>query len=241
MKLRKSTLRQIIKEEIREVLNENTPSNELRDIVLKYINPKFHDKIENTYERYIGFLQAYTKPVTGPNRKGVYPTIVKKLVKAKSIDPTEILTKYRKHDLDMLGDVMFKNSSAALKILKDLDSSNLDETQKQYKTYEPYTFRKTSGYKEEVEQIKYSIKKTYPEFIGNNIGNIMDADMELRVLAWKVYGINITVDEAYDILLVDDPLELPKELIIKKDKIENLTGEPMLALRQAMEDLNIKI
>ena len=243
--MKKSQLKQLIKEEIRKVLNENNllnenlPSNELRKIVLKYVNPKFHDSIENTYERYINFLQAYTKPVTGPNRKDVYPTIIKKLVKSKSIDPTEILTKYMKPDLDMLGDVMFKNSSAALSILKALDSSNLNETQEPYKSYEPYTFRKSSGYKEEVEQIKNLIKKTYPEYTNNNIGRIMDADMELASLAYKVYGINVSVDDIYDIINTEDPSELSRELIIAKNKIEDLTGEPMLALRQAMKELNI--
>ncbi len=117
----------------------------------------------------------------------------------------------------------------------------LNEDEEPYKTYEPHTFRKSSGYKEEVEQIKNLIKKTYPEYINNDIGNIMDADMELRVLAWKVYGINISVDDAYDILNTEDPTELSKELILVKDKIESLTGEPMLALQQAMKELNIEI
>ena len=238
--MKHSQLRQIIKEEIQKVLNENTPSNELRKLILKYINPKFHDSIENTYERYTNFLRGYTKPVTGPSRKDVYPTIIKKLVKIKSIDPTEILAKYREPDLDMLGDMMFKNPSAALSILKALDSFNVNETQKPYKTYEPYSFRKSSGYKEEIEQIKNLIKKTYPEYINNNIGNMIDADMELRVLAWKVYGINISIDDAYDILNTEDPSELSKELIDIKNQIENLTGEPMLALQQAMKELNIK-
>jgi len=238
--MKHSQLRQIIKEEIEKVLNENTPSNELRKLILKYINPKFHDSIENTYERYANFLRGYTKPVTGPSRKNVYPTIIKNLVKIKSIDPTEILNKYREPDLDMLGDMMFKNPSAVLSILKALDSFNVNENQKSYKTYEPYSFRKSSGYKEEIEQIKNLIKKTYPEYVNNNIGNIIDADMELRVLAWKVYGINISLDDAYDILNNEDPSELSKELIDTKNQIENLTGEPMLALQQAMKKLNIK-
>jgi hypothetical protein len=128
-------------------------------------------------------------------------------------------------------------------IIKEEISKILNEDKGPYITYNPSTFRKPSGYKEEVEQIKNLIKKTYPEYINNNIGNIIDADMELRVLAWKVYGFNISVDEAYDILssIEDDTSELPKELILKWNKIEELSGEPMIALRQAMEELNIKI
>jgi hypothetical protein len=126
-------------------------------------------------------------------------------------------------------------------IINDEIKKVLNEDEESYKTYEPHTFRKSSGYKEEVEQIKNLIKKTYPEYINNDIGNIMDADMELRVLAWKVYGINISVDDTYDILNTEDPTELSKELILVKDKIESLTGEPMLALQQAMKELNIEI
>lgn len=113
------------------------------------------------------------------------------------------------------------------------------EDQDKYKTYEPYTFRKPSGYKEEVNQIKNEIKKSYPDYINNDIGDIMDADFELICLAYKVYGINMSVDDAYTIINNEDPSELPKNLIPIKDKIKDLTGEPMLALRQAMEELNI--
>jgi len=115
----------------------------------------------------------------------------------------------------------------------------INEDQDKYKTYEPFTFRKPSGYREEVNQIKNEIKKTYPDYINNDIGNIMDADMELACLAYKVYGINMSVDDAYDIINNEDPSELPRNLILVKSKIEDLTGEPMLALRQAMKELNI--
>ena len=114
----------------------------------------------------------------------------------------------------------------------------LNEDQKPI-NYEPYTFRKSSDYKEEVKQIKNLIKKTYPEYINKDIGNIMDADMELASLAYKVYGVNISIDDIYDIINTEDPSELSGELIIAKNKIEDLTGEPMLALRQAMKELNI--
>ena len=108
-----------------------------------------------------------------------------------------------------------------------------------YKVYEPSTFRKLSGYKEEVEQIKDLIKKTYPEYINNDIGRVMDADIELVSLAYKVYGINVSVDDVYTIINNEDQSELSNELIQAKSKIEELTGEPMLALQQAMKELNI--
>jgi len=110
-----------------------------------------------------------------------------------------------------------------------------------YKVYGPSTFRKPAGYKEEVEQIKNLIKKTYPEFINNDIGRMQDADMELVSLAYKVYGINVSVDDIYDIINYEDEdsSELSNELIKAKSEIEKLTGEPMIALRQAMEELNI--
>ena len=110
-----------------------------------------------------------------------------------------------------------------------------------YKVYDPYTFRKPSGYKEEVNQIKDQIKKTYPEYIGKSIGRMPDADIELICLAYKVYGINISVEDAYTLINNEDPSELPERLLQVKSKIEKLTGEPMLALRQAMEELNITI
>jgi hypothetical protein len=109
-----------------EALQEenSTPSKELRQAVLKYIKPEYQDKVENTYDRYINFLKAYTKPVTGNDRKEIYPAIVKNLVKAKSIDPSEILNHYRVENLDLLGDLMFKNSDVALSVLKKLDQAN---------------------------------------------------------------------------------------------------------------------
>jgi hypothetical protein len=108
-----------------------------------------------------------------------------------------------------------------------------------YKVYEPSTFRKSSGYEEEVEQIKNLIKKIYPEYINNDIGRIMDADIELVSLAYKVYGINVSADDVYAIINNEDSSELSNELIQAKSKIEKLTGEPVLALQQAMKELNI--
>ena len=121
----------ITESEYQEALQEenSTPSKELRQAVLKYIKPEYHDKVENTYDRYINFLKAYTKPVTGNDRKEIYPAIVKNLVKAKSIDPSEILNHYRVENLDLLGDLMFKNSDVALSILKKLDSEKINENQ----------------------------------------------------------------------------------------------------------------
>lgn len=130
------------------------------------------------------------------------------------------------------------NKSHLKQLIKEEILKVLKEGQKPI-NYEPYTFRKSSDYKEEVEQIKSLIKKTYPEYVNNDIGNIMDADMELASLAYKVYGINVSIDDIYDIINTEDPSELSRELIIAKNKIEDLTGEPMLALRQAMEELNI--
>jgi hypothetical protein len=132
----------ITESEYQETLQEenSTPSKELRQAILKYVKPEYQDKVENTYDRYINFLKAYTKPVTGNDRKEIYPAIVKNLVKAKSIDPSEILNHYRVENLDLLGDLMFKNSDVALSVLKKLDqaddmmnenqSSSLDVTDK---------------------------------------------------------------------------------------------------------------
>jgi hypothetical protein len=116
----------ITESEYQEALQEenSTPSKELRQAVLKYIKPEYQDKVENTYDRYINFLKAYTKPVTGNDRKEIYPAIVKNLVKAKSIDPSEILNHYRVENLDLLGNLMFKNSDVALSVLKKLDQAN---------------------------------------------------------------------------------------------------------------------
>lgn len=133
------------------------------------------------------------------------------------------------------------NEIKRLQELAGILVENIDnnETYGSYKVYEPHSFRKPSGYKEEVEQIKNLIRKTYPEYINNDIGRIPEADMDLRVLAWKVYGINLSVDDAYSIINAEDNTELSKELILIKNKIEDLTGEPMLALGQAMKELNI--
>jgi len=119
----------ITESEYQETLQEenSTPSKELRQAVLKYIKPEYQDKVENTYDRYINFLKAYTKPVTGNDRKEIYPAIVKNLVKAKSIDPSEILNHYRVENLDLLGDLMFKNSDVALSILKKLDGEKINK------------------------------------------------------------------------------------------------------------------
>jgi hypothetical protein len=116
----------ITESEYQETLQEenSTPSKELRQAVLKYVKPEYQDKVENTYDRYINFLKAYTKPVTGNDRKEIYPAIVKNLVKAKSIDPSEILNHYRVENLDLLGDLMFKNSDVALSVLKKLDQAD---------------------------------------------------------------------------------------------------------------------
>ena len=114
----------ITESEYQETLQEenSTPSKELRQAVLKYVKPEYQDKVENTYDRYINFLKAYTKPVTGKDRKEIYSAIVKNLVKTKSIDPSEILNHYRVENLDLLGDLMFKNPDVALSILKKLDN-----------------------------------------------------------------------------------------------------------------------
>jgi hypothetical protein len=109
-----------------------------------------------------------------------------------------------------------------------------------FTAYEPSTFRTPSGYKEEVEQIKNLIKQTYPEYVNTDIGRIMDADMELASVAYKVYGINISVDDIYELINSEDPSELPQNLIQVQKAIENLTGEPMIALSQAMKELNIE-
>jgi hypothetical protein len=109
-----------------------------------------------------------------------------------------------------------------------------------FTVYEPSTFRTPSGYKEEVEQIKNLIKQTYPEYVNTDISRIMDADMELASVAYKVYGINISVDDIYELINSEDPSELPQNLIQVQKAIENLTGEPMIALSQAMKELNIE-
>ena len=109
-----------------------------------------------------------------------------------------------------------------------------------FTVYEPSTFRTPSGYKEEVEQIKNLIKQTYPEYVNTDISRIMDADMELASVAYKVYGINISVDDIYKLVNSEDPSELPQNLIQVQKAIENLTGEPMIALSQAMKELNIE-
>ena len=109
-----------------------------------------------------------------------------------------------------------------------------------YTVYEPSTFRKPSGYKEEVEQIKNLIKQTYPDYVNADISRIMDANMELASVAYKVYGINISVDDIYELVNSEDPSELPQNLIQAQKAIENLTGEPMIALSQAMKELNIE-
>ena len=109
-----------------------------------------------------------------------------------------------------------------------------------FTVYEPSTFRTPSGYKEEVEQIKNLIKQTYPEYVNTDISRIMDADMELASVAYKVYGINISVDDIYELVNNEDPSELPQNLIQVQKAIENLTGEPMIALSQAMKELNIE-
>ena len=109
-----------------------------------------------------------------------------------------------------------------------------------FTVYEPSTFRTPSGYKEEVEQIKNLIKQTYPEYVNTDISRIMDADMELASIAYKVYGINISVDDIYKLINSEDPSELPQNLIQVQKAIENLTGEPMIALSQAMKELNIE-
>ncbi len=109
-----------------------------------------------------------------------------------------------------------------------------------FTVYEPSTFRTPSGYKEEVEQIKNLIKQTYPEYVNTDISRIMDADMELASVAYKVYGINISVDDIYKLINSEDPSELPQNLIQVQKAIENLTGEPMIALSQAMKELNIE-
>jgi hypothetical protein len=109
-----------------------------------------------------------------------------------------------------------------------------------FTVYEPSTFRTPSGYKEEVEQIKNLIKQTYPEYVNTDISRIMDADMELVSVAYKVYGINISVDDIYELVNSEDPSELPQNLIQVQKAIENLTGEPMIALSQAMKELNIE-
>jgi hypothetical protein len=114
--------------------DSSSPSKELRQAVLKYIKPEYQDKVENTYDRYINFLKAYTKPVTGKDRKEIYSAIVKNLVKTKSIDPSEILNHYRVENLDLLGDLMFKNSDVALSVLKKLDGilTENEETNSNY-------------------------------------------------------------------------------------------------------------
>jgi hypothetical protein len=109
-----------------------------------------------------------------------------------------------------------------------------------FTVYEPSTFRTPSGYKEEVEQIKNLIKQTYPEYVNADISRIMDANMELASVAYKVYGINISVDDIYELVNSEDPSELPQNLIQAQKAIENLTGEPMIALSQAMKELNIE-
>ena len=119
------------------------------------------------------------------------------------------------------------------------NSRMLTEAEK-YTVYEPSTFRTPSGYKEEVEQIKNLIKQTYPEYVNADISRIMDANMELASVAYKVYGINISVDDIYELVNSEDPSELPQNLIQAQKAIENLTGEPMIALSQAMKELNIE-
>lgn len=123
----------ITESEYQEALQEenSAPSEQLRQIVLKYIKPEYHDKVENTYDRYINFLKAYTKPVTGKDRKGIYPAIIKNLIKVKSIDPSEILNHYKVENLDLLGDLMFKTPDVALSILKKLDKDKITESEYQ--------------------------------------------------------------------------------------------------------------
>lgn len=146
--------------EYQETLQEenSTPSEQLRQIVLKYIKPEYHDKVENTYDRYINFLKAYTKPVTGKDRKGIYPAIIKNLVKVKSIDPSEILNHYKVENLDLLGDLMFKTPDVALSILKKLDKDKITESE----------YQETLTTENQSSSLDVTNKKAVLQFLANN-------------------------------------------------------------------------
>ena len=51
-------------------------------------------------------------------------------------------------------------------------------------------------------KLVYDLSQSSSRYIQDKI-----ADMELRVLAWKIYGINLSVDDAYDILKSEDENE----------------------------------
>jgi len=226
-----------------KMMSEETsgPSEQMHKLLLTYIKPEFHDKYPKDYGKYFDTIQAGGAVKKDKRR---WLDFLNKLVNSKITDKEQILDVAKimgAEGLEGLADRLTKIPLGS-QILKRFDhpSSPVQEESKTPVVYTADTFRKPSEYKEEVEQIKNLIKKTYPEYVNSDISSILDADMELVSIAYKVYGINVSVDDIYTIINNEDPSELPQELQQAQKAIEGLTGEAMLALKQAMKDLNIE-
>jgi hypothetical protein len=234
-------------------LNENelgVPSEGMHKVIVSYIRPEFKDKYAKDYKKYWTLLNVQAKPLGGSTKPQVWMNFLNDLIRNRVVSKDALILFSEKYNhggpgLQGLATYLFKQG--APDIIEKIDNLRGPAPENSpvqgtgdYTVYEPSTFRKPSGYKEEVEQIKNLIKRTYPEYVNTDISLERDADMELASIAYKVYGINISVDDIYKLINNEDPSELPKNLKQTQKAIEDLTGEPMIALKQAMKELNIQ-